>query len=1280
MGDDSIRMKRASPEQSVFAEALQLTAPGDRASFLKTACGTDTAFRRRVEALLRAAEQAGDFLEKPPDGLATGSTAEALASELSEGPGEWIGRYRLLEQVGEGGCGVVYMAEQEEPVRRRVALKVIKPGMDTRSVVARFEAERQALAMMDHPNIAKVFDGGATQTGRPYFVMVLVRGVRITNFCEEARLPIGARLRLFVQVCQAIQHAHQKGIIHRDLKPSNILVTVNDGEPVPQVIDFGIAKATGQRLTDKTLFTHFHSFIGTPAYTSPEQAEMSNVDIDTRSDIYSLGVLLYELLTGRTPFDGEELLRSGLDEMRRVIRDVEPLRPSTRLGSLSVSEAQRFAPASGGQISNSAPGTSDRRTPPLKHLIGAVRGDLDLIVMKCLEKDRSRRYETANALAADVQRHLDHEPIQARPVSSFSRFWRWRQRHPGLALLSASVLLLLTVVAVGSAVAAWRVSSARHAEQTERKKADAANRELRGANLQLADTVNVLELRRAEEFLRANDSAAGVAQLAAMLRRDPSNHIIASRLVSALVHRNWALPAVPPIRHENRVPMIRFSPDGRHVLSASWDKTAQVHDALTGGLLFTVRHNGEILAAVYNREGDRFATASADGTARIWSATNGAPLTPSLRHKTGVTQAEFSPDGQYLITVSAEKYARLWNVTTGALKHELRGHSIETVVAGFTPDGQQVITGSRWGSIRIWSVETGQSLPQVDGHFQIIHALAFSPDKLRFASAGQDGNAQLWDLASGQRIGPALAHRNEVIHTTFSPDGALLLTTSQDDTARLWNGTNGYPVGLPLLHEGGIRYGTFSPDGRKVATASMDNSARLWDTRTGRPLCQPLRQLEAVSYASFSPDGRKLVTGSWDRTVQIWSIQPRRYRGVEAHRDFEAFAVAFHPNGETVVGAFADRTAQLWNARTGKAMGQPMVHQFRMHSVNFSPDGRRLVTTCANGAVSVWDSTTGVKIAALEFHTNTVWHAQFSPDSKQVVTASEDGMARIWDAETGRPTTPPINHGAPVNSARFSPDGRWLATASDNWSARVWDARTGRPVTERLPHIDNVEWVEFSPDSERLVSASSDNTARVWEVSTGKPISPPLQHARTVQKAVFSPDGRRVATASLDRTARIWDTRTGEELPSPMIHEKAATQISFSADGRRILTTGWAGTWRLWDAATGHPLTEWLEGGGPGETVAFDPAGARVVTGSVRGVVAVWETPPVPSPVPGWFLEFAEGVAGMRLNIRGGTEYVTRRELELVASRLAQSNEDGVYEHFGRWFLADPVTRKISPY
>src|SRR5437588_660577 len=543
-------------EESIFMEALQKQTPEGRAAFLDQACA-DAELRHSVELLLKAHDKAGPFLQGFPQNDPT------IDQPDRERPGTLIGPYKLLQQIGEGGMGTVFMAEQQQPVRRKVALKVIKAGMDTRQVIARFEAERQALAMMDHLNIARVLAVGATDSGRPYFVMELVHGVPITKYCDDNHLTPRQRLELFVPVCQAIQHAHQKGIIHRDVKPSNILVTMYDGKPVPKVIDFGVAKATEQRLTERTLFTQYGTMVGTLEYMSPEQAEMSALGADTRSDIFSLGVLLYELLTGSTPLSHKRLKEAAYGEVLRMIREEEPPKPSTRLSDSGEALASISA---------------QRHTEPAK-LTKLVRGELDWIVMKTLEKDRNRRYETASAFAADVQRYLKDEPVQACPPSAWYRFRKFARRNKR-ALATAALLGVMLLVAVGAVVASalW-AANARLAVEVATKK-------------ELEQNLYFTHIALAERELY--DKNWGRA--AELLDECPA-HL-----------RGWEWYYLKRLRHSPPITLslgprarlenfsdLAFSPDGGWLATPSGEKDIKVWDAATGKEVAALRHGGAVL-------------------------------------------------------------------------------------------------------------------------------------------------------------------------------------------------------------------------------------------------------------------------------------------------------------------------------------------------------------------------------------------------------------------------------------------------------------------------------------------------------------------------------------------------------------------------------------------------------------------------------------------------------------------------------------------------------------
>jgi serine/threonine protein kinase len=610
-------------DESIFAAALS-KAPGvERRAFLDEACGGDEALRRRVEDLLEADDRTAGILERGPDGI-TGPhepTAERL--------GDCVGPYKLLQPIGEGGMGVVYMAEQTEPVRRRVALKIIKPGMDSRQVIARFEAERQALALMDHQNIARVLGAGTTESGRPYFVMELVHGVPITQFCDDKHLTPHERLALFVPVCRAIQHAHQKGIIHRDIKPSNVLVTMYDDKPVPKVIDFGVAKAIEHRLTERTMFTQFGALVGTFEYMSPEQAEMNAFGVDTRSDVYSLGVLLYELLTGTTPLERPRLRSAALHELVRLIKEEEAPRPSARLSSLdrlpSVAAARRTEPG---------------RLPKL------VRGELDWIVMRCLEKDRARRYETASGLARDVERYLADEPVEAGPPGPRYRLGKFARKHRTALVTAAAFATLLVAGVVVSTWQAVRATSAERAAKHSELEAKDERLAALVAKQQALDAKTEADKQRDEARLTAYASGMGLAQ-----RAWEENNVVLARELLAEVPKEAA---------------------GRNLRGFEWFYLSRLchPDTLT-----LVGHASSVESVAFRPDGQRLASASGDQTLKIWDSATGREQFTLKGHADWVNSVTFSPDGQRLASASNDQTVRIWDSATGKEQFALKGHA-----------------------------------------------------------------------------------------------------------------------------------------------------------------------------------------------------------------------------------------------------------------------------------------------------------------------------------------------------------------------------------------------------------------------------------------------------------------------------------------------------------------------------------------------------------------------------------------------------------------------------
>lgn len=1252
-------------DRDIFLNAPAGMPADQRERYLDQACGGDRELRKRAEALFLAEGNAGHFMGNPAPG-------EPLDHTDSLAPGTVIGRYKLLQEIGEGGFGVVYMAEQQQPVKRRVALKVIKLGMDTKQVLARFEAERQALAVMEHPNIAKVLDGGTTEAGRPFFVMELVRGKPITDYCDEHKLTIAVRLAIFIDVCGAVQHAHQKGIIHRDLKPSNVLITVEDDREVPKVIDFGVAKATQQDLTDKTLMTQFEQFIGTPAYMSPEQSLLGPLDVDTRSDIYSLGVLLYELLTGSTPFDARELLKAGHDEIRRKIQEDEPPKPSTRLSTLGDGELTAVSRRQGAEPSK---------------LPSMIRGDLDWIVMKAMEKDRSRRYGTASGLALDIRRHLDHEPVTAAAPSVLYRLRKYGQRQRTALVTASGVALVLVLAAV---VSTWQAIAATQAKQTERQQ-----------RIRAEENETVLQLRLAEGHLQDKQTELGLVQLADIIRKDPMNRVAVERLLAALAHREYVQQPIPPLSHGTRSLMVaEYGPEGQTILTGSADKTARIWDAHTGETLDTpLRHQGAVKQIQMSANGERILTRSDKAWgAYLWDRSKVTPVSERspmpLDFEAGF--AQLSPNGQYIFTSAWSKTCRLFDARSGKELWSRRFGG--GMVGDFSQDSRLVAAGSGH-RLQAWSVHTGEPAGPEIRHGQRIWSARFNPEGNWLVTASEDGTAMVWDVPTATPVGRPMEHDARVHYAEFSPCGMMVVTASFDRTSRIWDARSGEAMGPSLRHDERVFDARFNSKGDLVATASIDDTAQVWDVGTGQPLGPRRRHQGSVYSVRFSPDGESMLTASRDDSARVWATRwPVIHGPVFAHpraqsngwdlADRRVTAAHFTPDGARVVTAGIGGTAQVWDANSGAPLLPLRVeHPSRNVAwVELSRDGERAVSITTGDLANaiLWDTRSGEIIAKLPAGRGK-WLscrvADFSPDHRWGAIGFQSGKIHIWKADTGEPWGPVLEHDDMVADVRFSPDSQRLLTASLDRTARIWDVSTGQCIAVLSGHSDGLNRSEYNAEGTLIVTASADNTACLWNAQDGSRVGQALRHTSDVITASFSPvqGSNTVLTSSTDGTAQLWDGMTGERKGPALRSVGAVVAAKFGPRGQRVATASFGGTARVWDTNTGLPISEPLPHFGGVVSVAFSPDGERLLTAGEDGTARLWHLPIAQLPAPKWLPEWADAVAGMTLKIDGSIDKLSWQTIQEVADQVTRLEGEDHYSKLGRWFYESPNHRTLTP-
>ncbi|HEV3163433.1 MAG TPA: protein kinase [Isosphaeraceae bacterium] len=994
--------------------------------------------------------------------------------------------YVIIEELGRGGMGVVYKARQLG-LNRLVALKMILAGAHASAeVVARFRAEAEAVASLQHPNIVQIYEIGE-QEGKPYFSLEYVEGGNLAERLKGAPQPARQAARLVEILARTVQAAHQRGIVHRDLKPVNVLLTP---EGVPKIADFGLAK----RLDGVQGQTESGSILGSPSYMAPEQAEGKAKEVGPEADVYALGAMLYELLTGRPPFRAE----TAIQTMKQVV-DVEPVAPS-------------------------------RLQPGLPR-------DIETICLKCLQKEPARRYASAEALAEDLRRFQTDEPIVARPIGFVERLIRWCRRNPSLATLGTSVFLLLMIVAVGATIAAVRLNIARH---TISVAFDQAQTEAKHAKEQTA----IAERERGRADKEARDLEDQLYLHRIMLAHDQwqSNQISRTEALLAACPpalRNWAWyylmrqchADLKTLRgHTGAVPASALSPDGKRMASGGVDGSIRLWDMQTGVSVRTLSgHSWVVTSLAFSPDGTRLVSSSLDQTMRLWDPASGEMIQSISNPAMPVRAVAFSPRGDLIASGAGDDQRglgelRLWDAGNGKPKKSFRSPGGLINAVAFSPDGQSLASGGTDSHVRIWSLSTGKTTNVFSGHSGPVHALAFFPDSKRLVSGGEDATVRLWDLVEGELSDELNGHLGPVLGLAVGPRNDQIASASADGSIKLWRpASSGWSPMTYRGHTGSVLSVNLGQEGRLLASSDADGAIKLWDA-TQDPQAATLGLPGVVARGlAFSPDGTRLASAGSDNVVRIFDARTRESLLALKGHTAAVLAVAFHPEGRFLASASADTTVRIWDLTSGHLLHKLKGHRNDVCAVAFSPDGRLLASASTDTTVRLWDLRTATLLHTFEGHTQEVTSIAFHPDGTRLASGSRDRTVRIWDVADSRPARTIRTKSGLVLGVAYNPQGTRLALAGSDGSIVIWDPASGDQVATLEGHTRPVSALAFNPDGLRLASASWDHTVRLWDLPASQEILTLRVHTGEVRSLAFSPDRWRIASGGSEGQIRIFD-------------------------------------------------------------------------------------------------------------------------------------------------------------